>query len=410
MNQRKLYHTIESIASQTFESDEALLKHVLEEVIRNEQVNVKGGRIWKLNPNKRSYTLLYQTGGVDHIPEGFTIRVSEYPIFLEVGRRKSALADETNQYLRKKGIRTYSATGVGEKIRVQNYTLYPYVLALNSDSMDERFLYTLNIVSSAVTSAIKSRKIERKAQELERDLDKAREIQRSILPAHEYRFAQYELFGTSLSDRIVGGDFFDYLQVEENSDRLGVAIGDAASKGLSAAVEALYVSGALKMGVDYQTKASLLIQKINNLVNRTFPDDRFVTLFYAELLNTKNGLCIYVNAGHNNPMLFKSETNSVELLDVTGPALGLSPDQKYSVENVNMKLGDILLCYTDGITEAPNANFELYGEERLAQKLVEVKDLSAKEITELILEDVQIFSAQAPYGDDKTIVTIKRIK
>lgn len=394
MNQRKLYHTIESIASQKFDTDEALLKHVLEEVLRKEQVNVKGGRIWKLRPNKRSYTLVYQTGDVDHIPEGFTIRISEYPIFLEVGRRKSALADETNRYLRKKGITTYSATGVGEKLRFQNQPLYSYIIALNTDSVDERFLYTLNIVSNAVTSVMKSRNIEKKAQELERDLDKAREIQQSILPAHEYHFAQYELFGASLADRIVGGDFFDYLEIGDDGERLGVAIGDAVSKGLSAAVEALYVSGALRMGVDYQTKLGLLVRKVSNLVNKTFPDDRFVTLFFVELLNTKNGLCIYVNAGHNNPMLFKSEVNSVELLEVTGPALGLSPDQKYSVENINMKLGDILLCYTDGITEAPNANFELYSEARLARKLAEAKDLSAKEITQSILEEVQLFSAE----------------
>jgi sigma-B regulation protein RsbU (phosphoserine phosphatase) len=255
MNQRRLYHTIESIDSQKFESDEALLIYVLEDLIRKEQVNVKGGRIWKLSPAKRTYTLIYQTGILERIADGFTIRVSGYPKFVEVGRRRSVLGDETNQYLRNKGIVTYSATGVGEKIRVQQNTLYPYVLAFNSDMMDERMLYTLNIISSAVTSAIKRRKIEQKAHELEKDLDQAREIQRSILPAHEYRFAGYELFGTSLSDRVVGGDFFDYLQVGEDADRLGVAVGDAASKGLSAAVEALYVSGALKMGVGYQTKA-----------------------------------------------------------------------------------------------------------------------------------------------------------
>jgi sigma-B regulation protein RsbU (phosphoserine phosphatase) len=108
--------------------------------------------------------------------------------------------------------------------------------------------------------------------------------------------------------------------------------------------------------------------------------------------------------------LYKSDTKSVELLEVTGPALGLVADQRYSVENVNMKQGDILICYTDGITEATTSNFEFYGEDRLIRKLMELKDLSAKEITQSILEDVQIFSAQASYGDDKTIVTVKRIK
>ncbi len=98
------------------------------------------------------------------------------------------------------------------------------------------------------------------------------------------------------------------------------------------------------------------------------------------------------------------------MLENTGPVLGLAPDQKYQTENINMRKGDILLLYTDGIVEAPDANFQLYGEERLKQKLLQVKDFSPREIAESILEEVQNYNAQGPYSDDKTVVAIKRMK
>jgi sigma-B regulation protein RsbU (phosphoserine phosphatase) len=223
-------------------------------------------------------------------------------------------------------------------------------------------------------------------------------------------FGDYELFGVSLPDRIVGGDFFDYLSVGDDSDRIGVVIGDVASKGLPAAIEALYISGALKMGAAFESKMTTLIKKINNLVDQTFADERFVTLFYAELLNNTNGLCLYTNAGHNAPMYYRAGTNTIELLENTGPVLGLAPDQKYQTENINMAKGDILLLYTDGIVEAADVNFKLYGEERLRQKLLQVKDFNPREITQAILEEVQVYSAQGSYSDDKTLVAVKRVK
>jgi sigma-B regulation protein RsbU (phosphoserine phosphatase) len=410
MNQRRLYHTIEKLASQHYAAPEELLTHVVEDVVRNEQMSINGGRIWKLTDSAKSYKLIHQVGNVEDIPPGFRIKVAHYPIFVDIGKRKTVLANETNTFLRGKGIVKYSATGIGNHIKSPYGRLYQYVLAFNAEELDERLLYTLNIIGNAVTSVLRQQKAEERTKVLERDLVKAWEIQKNILPDHEYLFHNYEIFGVSVPEQVVGGDFFDYIAVGEDSDRVGIAIGDATSKGLAAAVLALYVSGALKMGAWYQTKLSSLIKRVSDLVDATFPDDRFVTLFYAELLNTKNGLCIYANAGHNSPIFFSAETGRAELLEATGPALGLSPNQKYTTENINMKQGDILLCYTDGITEAMNSDFQPFGEERLINKLIECRNLSAKEITETILETVQQYSAQGTYSDDKTIVAIKRVR
>jgi phosphoserine phosphatase RsbU/P len=409
MQLRKLYKTIETIASKKFPTDEELLTHALVEIVNLEEIKIKGGRIWKFEPRSGSYVLVHQIGEIEHIKQNYRVKIKDYPIFYELPKLRTVLASEQDQYLRRRGIFKFTATGVGERIQWRGKTVYKYVLAFNADQLDGDIMATFNIISSALTTSLRTRKIEEKAQVLERDLDKAREIQRSILPQHEMHFHSYEIYGVSIADRIVGGDFFDYLKVEEDEERIGIVIGDATSKGVSAAVEALYVSGALRMGFEYQTKISSLLGRVNKLVNKTFSDEHFISLFYCELGNDKNGLVIFANCGHNNPILYRSHEGQCESLETTGQVLGPFPEATFGTENFLMKQGDVLLLYTDGVTEARNDQGVFFGENRLTDLLVKHKDVSAKEIAQRLLEEVQVFSAAGEYSDDKTLVLIKRL-
>ena len=409
MNQRQLYKTIESFDSTKFDSSEELLTHVLHRIVQTDSIEIQGGRVWKLNSSKYAYELVTQAGAVDKIKPHFVVKVDEYRMFKILPKHRTVVAKETNSYLRSKGILKYSATGVGEIVKLKGADLYRYVMSFNTDLTHEQVAPTLNIIGIAVTSMLRSRHIERKSAQLEKDLDKAREIQRSILPEHELRFHNYELFGVSVADKVVGGDFFDYI-VSDEKDRVSIAIGDAASKGISAAVQALYVSGALRMGASYQTKIPALIRRINTLVHRTFTDDRFLTLFYGELIEDKQGLCVYVNAGHPNPILYRSKTDTTESLGSTGNIIGPFPDQIFHSEGIMISKGDILLLFTDGVTEAMDGAGSQYTEKRLIERLMEFKHQKAKDIARLILEDVQKFSSKSKYSDDKTVVVIKRIK
>ncbi len=410
MNQRQLYKTIENIASKKFNSTEELLKHVVDQIVLSKDFHFTGGRIWKLRSNNKSYKIIYQTGNIEKITDNYTIKIDDYPVFIQVAKFKTLTADETNKYLRKKGILKYSLTGVGNKVKYKDFYLYEYLLAFNTDERNGHHVnYQLSIIGSAVTSVLRRNKAEEKTKRLERDLSQAREIQESILPEHECKFGDFEMYGVSLPEQVVGGDFFDYIESPEEHDRVSVVIGDAASKGMSAAIQALYVSGAIRMGMSFQIKISSLLRRINNLVNRTFPYDRFVTLLFADFLNNRNGLCVYANAGHNNPIFYKADDNKIEYLPVTGPAIGLSPNQTYQVENINMNKGDILLLYTDGISEAMNSEYDQYTETRLADTLIKFKDLSPKEICVNVLQDVLEYSKNPAYSDDKTLVVIKRV-
>jgi len=410
MDQKKLYKTVETIASQYFESEKDMLIAVLKQIVGQKETNITGGRIWQLNVQKELYKLLYQTGKIERINPGFMLTLKGYPVFDLIARDRTILRDETNAVLRKKGIFKYSASGVGEKLKVNGKVYYEYLLALNSDEIDEELRYTLNILATALTSQIKQRKYSVRAKTFKADLDKARELQKSILPEHEYRFHNYELFGITSPAEIVGGDFFDYLEVGDDNQRLGVVVGDAASKGVSAAAEAMYISGAIRMASSFEIKISPLMKRVNQLVNKIFTDDKFASLFYGELSDDKGGLFLYANAGHNPPIFIRSNSETIIKLNPTGPVIGPTPNAKYGIENINFLKDDILVIYSDGVIDSTDQDFNYYGEERFINKIKAVKHNTVKEIAYTILEDVVKFSKKGKYNDDKSLVIIKRIK
>lgn len=410
MDQKKLYKTVETIASQSFDSEKDMLIAVLKQIVGQKETNITGGRLWQLNVQKASYKLLYQTGNVDRISPGFVLVLKDYPVFDLIAKERTILSRETNIILRRKGIFKYSATGVGEKQKINDKVYYEYLLALNSDEIDEELRDTLNILATALTSQIKQRKYSIRAKTLKADLDKARELQKSILPEHEYRFHNYELFGITSPAEIVGGDFFDYLEVGEDNLRLGIVVGDAASKGVSAAAEAMYISGAIRMASSFELKISSLMKRVNQLVNRIFADDKFASLFYGELSADKGGLFLYANAGHNPPFFIRGNSNDVIRLNPTGPVIGPTPHAKYSIENINFLKGDLLVIYSDGVIDSTDQDFNYYGEERFINSLKNLKNKSVKEIAYTVLDDVIKFSKKGKYNDDKSLVVIKRVK
>ncbi len=172
----------------------------------------------------------------------------------------------------------------------------------------------------------------------------------------------------------------------------------------------MYISGALRMASSFEIKIASLMKRMNELVNKIFEDDKFTSLFYGELTTHSGGLFLYSNAGHNPPVFLKSESEQTELLNPTGPVLGPAPNASYHIESINFSKGDILLLFSDGITEAADSKFEQYGEARLIAKLKELKNQTSKQIALTILDDVISYSKNGKYADDITIVVIKKIK
>ncbi|MBI1933915.1 MAG: serine/threonine-protein phosphatase [Ignavibacteriales bacterium] len=409
MEQKRLFKTIDALASKHFESESELLHEVLKQLIENTDINISGGRIWILNVEEKAYYLMHQMGKVQRIKKDFKLTLNENPILSVVTKYRTILANETNEVLLKKGIFKYSASGIGLKKKIGENYYYEYLLAVNSDDIKDELRYILNIVATVLTSKIRERRLSSSRKNLIADLDKAKQLQRSILPEHEYKYHGYDIFGVTIPAEIVGGDFYDYIKIGDDEERLGIVVGDAASKGFSASAEAMYISGAIRMAGNFQIKISPMMNRMNKLVNKIFSDDRFSSLFYGELSNDKKGLFLYANAGHNPPMFYSSKTSKISFLEPTGPLLGPAPNSKYETDSLNFDSGDILVIYSDGITEAANNAYEFYEENRLANLIITNKTKTPKQLAALIIDDVQKFStADSKYQDDKTIVVIKR--
>lgn len=408
-NQRETYKLVDNLTNGDFESELDFLKSLIKDIVSHKDFNIIGGRVWELEAESKSYILRYQYGNVKQIPDNYKVEASKHPVLKELVIKHSTLSREEDPVLREVGIFTYSITGVGDIIKMKDGKYFKYVIGFNAPEIPKSFFETLNIISSVATISIKEFQQKKRQKEINRDLSKASEIQRNLLPEHYHEFYDYKIFGLCIPDSDVGGDYFDFFRnMDDEEERLGVLISDAASKGLSAAIQALFVSGAIKMAMNFSPKISSLISKLNNLIHDTFPYERFVTLFYCELSLSSNRLVLYANAGHCEPIHYRKTTDQFEVLETTGGLLGIIKNQKFSVENLRMRPCDILVLYTDGISEAQNDKGEFYGTERIQNIIKSYSNENAKEIAYMIIEDVQKFSSKSMYNDDKTLVVIKR--
>ena len=250
---------------------------------------------------------------------------------------------------------------------------------------------------------------------LEKDLISVAEMQRRILPDAQPAgaFQPFELFGETLPISIVGGDFYDFIDLDGRfgmEGRMGLVIADAAGHGLAAAMLIRDFNTALYTGISFQahyeqeTNPSLF-SKINRRMYRSSRTNQFITCFYAEL--SREGQLAYINAGHDSPMLFRG--SEVEALETGGPALGAfwkSP-VPYEVGRTALKAGDILVCLTDGILEAVGEDGTEYGRARVEELVLANRDASSEELFKLLRDDVERFSTSAGQTDDRTIAVIR---
>jgi phosphoserine phosphatase RsbU/P len=242
------------------------------------------------------------------------------------------------------------------------------------------------------------------AQSIEREIRRAAEIQRHLLPAMAPSIPGYEILGESLPCHAVGGDTYEYLDLP--GGRRGLAIGDVSGKGLSASLLMCWFQASLVALSELDLPLLEVIRQLNRVLSRRFPDNRFVTLFYG-ILDAAGESLRYVNAGHCPPLLCSPGKEPRTLLQ-TGPPLGLFEASDYEDAAVQLRPGDTLLCYTDGITSARSPAGEWFGEDRLLEHLRNTAARPAAEVLRRILEDLEEFGKGKPRADDMTLVILRR--
>ena len=249
-------------------------------------------------------------------------------------------------------------------------------------------------------------------ERLLRELALAAEVQRRLLPEYPPESVALELAGFCQPARGVGGDYYDFIAFDDR--QLGIAIADVSGKGMAAALlmstmQATLRSLSAESSLRPQTGHSLaeMVGTINRLLWNSTGGLNYVTFFYAQFDQDTRRLS-YVNAGHNPPLCFRAgQADGFRRLSSGGTVVGIFEDSAYEQATVQLRPGDVLLAYTDGLTEALNVKGEEFGEARVKGALAETAGMSVDEIRDEIVRRVRGWCADAPQQDDLTFVVMK---
>ena len=241
------------------------------------------------------------------------------------------------------------------------------------------------------------------------ELQIAAEIQQSFLPEIIPQITGFDIAAKSVMAKEVGGDFFDVIPFEIiplEKGTLGIIIADVSGKGVPAALFMALSRIVVRVNELWHRDPARAIFDANNIIAQDSKAGMFVTLFYG-ILSEKDQTLTYVNAGHNPPVVYRSSDGSIEELMPTGIVLGAVERREFFSRTLDIRTGDIIVMYTDGITESINAREEMFGEERLHSIIRMHARLPAQEILKKILESVQQFTGDMPQFDDITLMVVK---
>lgn len=240
---------------------------------------------------------------------------------------------------------------------------------------------------------------------MEEELELARTIQRGLFPSSIPEIQGFDLKATNISSRQVGGDYFDIVETPDHGHI--VAIADVTGKGVPASLLMANLQSMLHALAPIDITLSEATNSINNIIHHNTPADKFITFFWGKI--SKCGTYFeYVNAGHNNPLIFREGKEKPIELDKGGVILGAMESlMPYDSDTIDLKKNDVLVLYTDGVTESMNTdNTEEYGEERLEACIKKHLKMDSQSIMDAVIEDIKAFSDDTQY-DDITMMVIK---
>jgi len=349
----------------------------------------------------------------DRAGEVGEIRISRSVIDEVVANGKSVLTSDAQADPRfmggtviLQGVRSVLAVplGVGQNVFGIIYADSP----LADGRFTEDHLKVLTTLASVAAIRVENgrlmeERIER--ERLEREQQVASEIQHRFLPAAAPQIAGYELQGISFPCYEIGGDYYDFI--ERADGKLIVALGDVSGKGTAAALLMSSLHAAVHAQADTHNSLAQTIGAVNRYLVESIPPNRFVTLFYAEL-DPKNGALAFLNAGHNPPLIVHAG-GTMEQLAAGGLPLGIMPNADFREGRTRLHQGDVLVIYSDGVTEAVNPKNEEFGPTRLYEVVARNMDSSAAGIRDRIEAALTKFCQGTPAADDITLVIVKRL-
>jgi sigma-B regulation protein RsbU (phosphoserine phosphatase) len=272
-------------------------------------------------------------------------------------------------------------------------------------------LHTLRLMSNQAAIAIEKARLHReeiKSQAMEKELEVGRQIQLSLLPTAPPSVPGWEFAAFYHGAREVSGDFYDFFPLPHQKGKMGTIIADVTGKGVPAALFMARSSAVIRGACLQVCSPAAALMQANELILQDRPVELFLTILYA-VLDIESGQVTYANGGHVRPLWLRASTGEVGELDARGVALAAFSGATIEECQVELAPGDVLVLYTDGVTEARQTGNEMFGLERLQAVVASHAGRSAQEIQAAIVEAVYAFEDGIPQSDDLTLIVIRRL-
>jgi serine phosphatase RsbU (regulator of sigma subunit) len=255
------------------------------------------------------------------------------------------------------------------------------------------------IVSALLSEAEETERIMR------RDLDQAAVIQKRMLPDEAPKIPGADLAGFNAACKTVGGDYYDFFSYPDG--KVALALGDVSGKGMPASLMMMALHARVQVLAEDPKDLGGFMARLNKATCAKCPSNRFITFFFC-VFDAATGELRFANAGHNPPIVMRA-SGEAEMLEGGGPVLGILSIAPYGEEHTTVGMGDMLVLYSDGVTEATNQEFDEFGEERFIEVLRRHRNDPAAAIVEAVTKALAEFAAGAPQADDITLVVAKRL-
>ena len=303
-------------------------------------------------------------------------------------------------------VHTMMAVPLQTKQRIIGLIYVDSPFVLREFTTDDLSLLTVmaNVAAIRIEN-VRLAEVEEADRIMHRDLAQAAEIQRGTLPEDAPRVPGADLAGFNAACRTVGGDYYDFFPYA--GSRVGLALGDVSGKGMPASLMMMALHARVQVLAEDPSDLAGFMTRLNKATCAKCPANRFITFFFT-VLDAATGELRFANAGHNPPIVVRASGES-QMLEGGGPVLGILAFAPYSEQRERLDPGDLLVLYSDGVTEANNANYDEFGEDRFIEVLKEHRHEPAGDIVAAVTKALGEFAAGAPQADDITLVVAKRV-
>jgi serine phosphatase RsbU (regulator of sigma subunit) len=385
------------------------LDEVIEAIFRSlrQVVRYAAAAIYLVNRSSQRLELVRETGYPEGSDEAFRLSVGEGIVGWVAKTGEAVIVPDVRRDPRYVSARAETCSELAAPLVVEGRTIGVFNLESDrEDAFHGGHLEMLAVFAAQAAVSIERARLTRELldrRRLEKELAIAREIQASFLPKRAPEVPGFDLAGATQPHDEVGGDYFDFIRVSDS--RLGIAIADVSGKGIPAALIMAGFRMSLLAEIRNEFTMRAVMRKVNSLLHESTERDKFVTLFYG-VLDWKNRSLSFSNAGHNPPLLLRADGRVQYLLE-GGVALGVLPDARYEERPVALHPGDVLLLYTDGVSEAESPTGGQFGTERLERCLKRLAEGTAHEILKGVVDEVTAYAGEHGVSDDLTLVVVK---